>query len=80
MMWLDEDDAVHQGPDESSASSDVYKRYAGWCRRNGYTPLASGPLGQRLKQLGVTRTRPRDGASRVVRYQGISVTLTPYED
>lgn len=80
MMWLDEDDAVHQGPDESSASSDVYKRYAGWCRRNGYTPLASGPLGQRLKQLGITRTRPREGASRVVRYQGISVTLTPYED
>ncbi|MGX1931713.1 DNA primase family protein [Microbacterium resistens] len=80
MMWLDEDDAVHQGPDESSASADVYRRYAGWCRRNGYTPLASGPLGQRLKQIGVTRTRPRDGASRVVRYQGISVTLMPHED
>lgn len=80
MMWLDEDDAVHQGPDESSASADVYRRYANWCRRNGYTPLASGPLGQRLKQLGITRTRPREGASRVVRYQGISVTLMPHED
>ncbi|WP_282845876.1 DNA primase family protein [Microbacterium oxydans] len=80
MLWLDEDDAVSQGPDESSPSADVYKRYAGWCRRNGYTPLASGPLGQRLKQLGITRTRPREGASRVVRYQGISVMLLPHED
>lgn len=80
MLWLDEDDAVNQGPDESSPSADVYKRYAGWCRRNGYTPLASGPLGQRLKQLGITRTRPREGASRVVRYQGISVMLLPHED
>lgn len=80
MLWLDEDDVVAQGPDESSPSADVYKRYAGWCRRNGYTPLASGPLGQRLKQLGITRTRPREGASRVVRYQGISVMLLPHED
>lgn len=80
MLWLDEDEAVTQGPDQSSPSADVYKRYSGWCRRNGYTPLASGPLGQRLKQLGITRTRPREGASRVVRYQGIGVYLTPYED
>lgn len=80
MLWLDEDEAVQRGPDESSPSADVYKRYAGWCRRNGYTPLASGPLGQRLKQLGITRTRPREGASRVVRYQGISVFLLPHED
>lgn len=80
MMWLDEDEAVHQGPDESSPSADVYRRYANWCRRNGYAPLASGPLGQRLKQLGVTRTRTRDGASRVVRYQGISVMLSHTED
>ncbi|MGP6171968.1 DNA primase family protein [Microbacterium sp. A204] len=80
ITWLDEDEAVTRGPDESSASADVYKRYSGWCRRNGYTPLASGPLGQRLKQLGITRSRPREGASRVVRYQGISVVLLPYED
>ncbi|WP_067194190.1 DNA primase family protein [Microbacterium sp. XT11] len=77
MMWLDEDDAVTLGEDESSPSADVYRCYASWCRRNGYTPLASGPLGQRLKQLGVTRTRPREGLARVVRYQGISVMLTP---
>ena len=80
MMWLDEDDAVRQGPDESSPSADVYRRYQGWCRRNGYTPLASGPLGQRLKQLGITRTRPREGAVRTVRYQGISVMLSASED
>jgi len=77
MMWLDEDDAVTLGEDESSPSADVYRCYASWCRRNGYTPLASGPLGQRLKQLGVTRTRPREGLTRIVRYQGISVMLTP---
>lgn len=80
MMWLDEDEAVTQGPDESSPSADVYKRYSGWCRRNGYSPLASGPFGLRLKQIGVTRTRPREGLSRVVRYQGISVMLLPHED
>jgi len=80
MLWLDEDDAVSQAPELSSPSADVYKRYANWCRRNGYTPLASGPLGQRLKQLGITRTRPREGASRVVRYQGINVMLLPHED
>lgn len=80
MMWLDEDEAVTQGPDESSPSADVYKRYSGWCRRNGYSPLASGPFGLRLKQLGITRTRPREGLSRVVRYQGISVMLLPHED
>ncbi|WP_344820354.1 DNA primase family protein [Microbacterium soli] len=80
MLWLDEDDAVHQGPDESSACADVYRRYQGWCRRNGYTPLASGPLGMRLKQLGVTKSRPRDGFTRTWRYQGISVTLSATED
>lgn len=80
MMWLDEDAAVRQGPDESSPSADVYKRYSGWCRRNGYSPLASGPFGLRLKQLGITRTRPREGLSRVVRYQGISVMLMAHED
>jgi putative DNA primase/helicase len=77
MMWLDEDDAVRQGPDESSPSADVYRCYASWCRRNGYSPLASGPFGLRLKQIGVTRTRPREGFTRIVRYQGISVVLTP---
>ena len=58
----------------------MYRRYQGWCRRNGYTPLASGPLGLRLKQLGVTKNRPRDGGSRVWHYQGISVTLSHHED
>ncbi|HUG50388.1 MAG TPA: phage/plasmid primase, P4 family [Terrimesophilobacter sp.] len=80
MLWLDEDDAVRQGPDQSSPTADVYKRYAGWCRRNGYTPLASGPLGLRLKQIGVTKSRPRDGFSRTWRYDGISVMLSTTED
>lgn len=80
MLWLDEDDAVRRGPEESSPTADVYKRYAGWCRRNGYTPLASGPLGTRLKQLGITRSRPRDGFARIWRYQGISVMLNAHED
>ena len=77
LAWLEDDDAVSRGEDESSPAADVYRTYATWCRRNGYTAMASGPLGQRLKQLGVTRTRPRDGYSRVWRYQGISVVITP---
>lgn len=80
MLWIDEDDAVRQGAEQSSPSADVYKRYAGWCRRNGYSPLASGPFGMRLKQMGITKDRPRDGFSRTWRYQGISVMLSTTED
>lgn len=77
LAWLEDDDAVDRGEDQSSPCADVYRTYSTWCRRNGYTAMASGPLGQRLKQLGVTRTRPRDGFGRVWRYQGISVMITP---
>lgn len=77
MLWFDEDDGVYRGPDESSACSDVYKKYAAWCRRNGYTASASGTFGARLKQLGITKTRPRTGTSRVYHYEGVSVMLSP---
>ena len=80
MLWLDEDDAVTRGPEHSAPCSDVYERYARWCKRNGYSPLASGPFGQRLKQLGITRTRTREGTSRTWRYVGIHVMLSPRED
>lgn len=80
MLWMDDDENVHVGAEESSPTSDVYGRYSRWCRRNGYSPLASGPFGQRLKQQGITRTRPRDGLSRTWRYQGISVVLSAHED
>lgn len=80
VLWLDEDDGVYQGPEHTAPTSDVYRRYAGWCRRNGYSPLASGPFGLRLKQLGITRTRPRVGTSRTWHYEGIAVTLSHLED
>lgn len=80
MLWLDEDAAVYVGDDQSAPTSDVYGRYSRWCRRNGYSALASGPFGQRLKGQGITRTRTRDGVSRTWRYQGISVMLLPNED
>ncbi len=76
MLWLDEDEHVFRGPDESAACSDVYRKYTAWCRRNGYSALASGPFGLRLKQIGVTRTRPRVGTSRTWHYVGISVMLS----
>lgn len=75
LTWLEEDDAVTVGDDQSSPKDDVYRAYSTWCRRNGYTPMASGPLGQRLKQLGVTSTRPRISGGRVNYYQGIGVML-----
>lgn len=75
VLWLDEDEDVWRGPDQVSPCADVYRKYATWCRRNGYTPMASGPLGQRLKGLGITRTRPRTGSSRVWCYEGIAVIL-----
>lgn len=77
LTWLDEDDAVTEGADQSSPKDDVYRAYTTWCRRNGYTAMASGPLGQRLKQRGITSTRPRISGGRVHYYQGISVALTP---
>lgn len=80
MLWLEEDDNVIRGEDESAPSSDVYGRYSRWCRRNGYSALASGPFGMRLKQQGITRTRTRDGSSRTWRYQGISVMLSAHDD
>lgn len=79
MFWLDDDDGVWRGDDQSSPCADVYRKYSAWCRRNGYSALASGPFGMRLKGLGVTRTRPRDGLARVWRYQGISVMLSNVE-
>ncbi|QXE28564.1 DNA primase family protein [Microbacterium paraoxydans] len=76
MLWLDEDEAVFLGPEHMSPTADVYRKYSGWCRRNGYSPLASGPFGLRLKQMGITRTRPRVGSSRTWHYEGIAVTLS----
>lgn len=73
MLWLDDDERVFRGPDESSPSSDVYRRYAAWCRRNGYSALASGPFGMRLKSQGITKARPRHGTARTWYYQGLSV-------
>ncbi len=76
MLWLDEDEAVFLGAEHMSPTADVYRKYSGWCRRNGYSPLASGPFGLRLKQMGITRTRPRVGSSRTWHYEGIAVTLS----
>lgn len=76
LMWLDEDDAVIRGEGQSSPKADVYARYARWTRANGYQPLASGPLGTRLKQLGITSSRRMDQGSRLRYYDGISVFLT----
>jgi putative DNA primase/helicase len=79
MLWLEEDDGVYLEPDQSAPCADVYRKYSGWCRRNGYSALASGPFGMRLKGIGITKSRPRDGFARVWRYQGISVMLTTGE-
>lgn len=76
MLWMDEDDMVFVAPDQSSPCADVYRKYASWCRRNGYSALASGPFGMRLKQAGITKTRPRIGTARAWHYEGISVMLS----
>ncbi|WP_449408376.1 DNA primase family protein [Microbacterium maritypicum] len=77
LTWLDEDDAVWLGEDQSSPKDDVYKAYTSWSRRNGYQAMNSASLAQRLKQHGVTATRPRVGGARIHHYQGIGVILTP---
>lgn len=76
MMWLDDDEHVFRDPDVSAACADVYRKYSNWCRRNGYSALASGPFGMRLKGVGITKTRPRVGTSRTWHYQGIDVMLS----
>lgn len=75
MLWMDEDEGVYLGVDQSSPTADVYRKYASWCRRNGYSALASGPFGGRLKQAGITKTRPRIGTARTWHYEGIGVML-----
>ncbi len=65
-----------EGADQSSPKDDVYRVYSTWCRRNGYQAMNSGSLAQRLKQRGVTATRPRINGGRVHYYQGISVMIT----
>lgn len=80
MLWMDEDENVIVGPDEMAPTTDVYTRYSRWCRRNGYSALASGPFGQRLKGQGITRTRPRTATTRTWHYQGISVMLSHHDD
>lgn len=80
MLWLDEDEHVFRdNPEDTTPCADVYRKYSAWCRRNGYAPLASGPFGQRLKGVGIGRTRPRVGASRTWHYVGISVMLSATE-
>lgn len=76
LLWLDEDDGVVLGETQSAPRADVYERYKNWVRRNGYQPLASGPFGNRLKQLGITSRRQMNEGSRIRYYDGISVFLT----
>ncbi|MFE6733417.1 phage/plasmid primase, P4 family [Microbacterium sp. NPDC057650] len=76
LTWLDEDDAVVLGDDQTSPKDDVYRVYDTWCRRNGYQTMNSGSLAQRLKQRGILGTRPRINGGRIHHYQGISVVLT----
>ena len=75
MLWLDDDEHVFVEPDQSSPCADVYRKYSNWCRRNGYSPLASGPFGMRLKGVGITKSRPRIGTARTWHYDGIGVIL-----
>jgi putative DNA primase/helicase len=75
MLWLDDDEHVFREPDSMAPCADVYRKYSNWCKRNGYSALASGPFGMRLKGVGITKTRPRQGTSRTWHYQGIDVML-----
>lgn len=77
MMWLDDDENVRRGENETSPRADVYQRYSRWCRRNGYQPLASGPFGNRLKGIGIRSRESRAGGSYARYYLGISVMLGP---
>lgn len=76
LLWLDEDENVFLGESQWSVKADVYTRYSRWVRANGYQPLASGPFGSRLKQLGITSRRRMENGSRTRYYDGISVLLT----
>lgn len=75
MLWLDDDEHVFLEPGDSAPCADVYRKYSAWCKRNGYSPLASGPFGMRLKGIGITKSRPRVGTARTWHYEGISVML-----
>lgn len=76
MLWLDDDEHVFLEENDVTPCADVYRKYTNWCRRNGYSALASGPFGKRLKGIGIGRVRPRSGHSRTWCYEGISVMLS----
>lgn len=78
MLWLEEDENVYRDdPDLRTPRSDVYARYKGWSRTNGYQPLASGPFGLRLKTVGIGTVKSRDTRGKDTRYYvGIGVTLS----
>lgn len=76
MLWLDEDEHVFLDPNDTAPCADVYRKYSNWCKRNGYSALASGPFGKRLKGIGINKTRPRAGTSRTWHYEGIHVMLS----
>ena len=77
LLWLDEDENVYRSEAARSPKDDVYQRYSRWVRRNGYQPLALGPFGPRLKQLGIRATRRMENGERTRYYEGISVLLGP---
>lgn len=74
MLWLDEDESIRMGPDREDPRQDVYNRYRAWCRANGYSALASGPFGLRLRKIdGIGSRESRAGGRYVRYYTGISV-------
>lgn len=72
MVWLDADEHVTLGDDQWSTCDDVYNAYKRWCRKNGVTAISSISFGQRLRPLGITKSRPRVSGGRVQVYNGIS--------
>lgn len=79
MLWLDEDEHVFLEPTDTAPCLDVYRKYSNWCKRGGYSALAYGPFGKRLKGIGINKIRPRSGTSRTWHYEGISVMLSSTE-
>jgi putative DNA primase/helicase len=48
--------------EDGCAAQQIHGAFTSWCTVNGYKPLNAVRFGKRLKRLGVTKVRTRDGA------------------
>ena len=61
---------------ENVAAGDIYKDYTQWCDENGYNPVSSKMLGNRLTQRFGGSVLMSEGGKKLKKYQGIQLNTS----